>query len=139
MIGRNDWQYGGHYKFHKPRRDFPSFEGEDVHKWLYKCNQYFEIEEVPDAEKLKLASYYLDGMALYWHQNFMRSNGGRVVIWNEYVEAICRRFGGHKDPLEELKDLKQEGNLETYIKDFDILWNRAAIDERYALIFFLGG
>jgi hypothetical protein len=29
--------------------------------------------------------------------------------------------------------------LETYIKDFDILWNRAEIDERYALIFFLGG
>jgi hypothetical protein len=67
MIGKNDWQYGGHYKFHKPRRDFPAFEVEDVHKWLYKCNQYFEIEEVPDAEKLKLASYYLDGMALYWH------------------------------------------------------------------------
>ena len=139
MIGRNDWQYGGHYKFHKPKRDFPAFEGEDVHKWLYKCNQYFEIEEVPDAEKLKLASYYLDDMALYWHQNFMRSNGGRVVGWNEYVEAICGRFGGHKDPLEELKDLKQEGDLETYIKDFDILWNRAEIDERYALIFFLGG
>ena len=55
------------------------------------------------------------------------------------MEAICGRFGGHKDPLEELKDLKQEGNLETYIRDFDILWNRTEIDERYALIFFLGG
>nr|TKR68966.1 hypothetical protein D5086_0000309060 [Populus alba] len=137
MFGKNDWQYGGHYKFHKPRRDFPSFEGEDVHKWLYKCNQYFEIEEVPDADKLKLASYYLDDTALYWHQNFMRSNGDRVVTWSEYVEAICGRFGGHKDPLEELKDLKQDGELEAYIKDFDVLWNRAEIDERYALIFFL--
>ena len=73
---RNDWPQGGHSKFHKPRRDFPSFDGEDVHKWLYKCNQYFEMEEVPETEKLKLASYYLDGMTLYWHQNFMRSNGG---------------------------------------------------------------
>ena len=69
----------------------------------------------------------------------MRSNGDRVVTWSEYVEAICGRFGGYKDPLEELKDLKQEGELEAYIKDFDILWNRAEIDERYALIFFLGG
>jgi hypothetical protein len=34
-------------------RDFPSFEGEDVHKWLSKRNQYFEIEEVQEAEKLK--------------------------------------------------------------------------------------
>nr|TKS06826.1 hypothetical protein D5086_0000120230 [Populus alba] len=94
-------------------------------------------EEVLNAEKLKLASYYLDDMALYWHPNFMHSNSDKVVTWNEYVEAICERFGGHKDPLEELKDLKQEGELEVYIKDFDILWNRVEIDERYALIFFL--
>jgi hypothetical protein len=73
-------------------------------------------------------------MALYWHQNFMRSNGGRLVSWKEYVEAICGRFGGHKDPLEKLTDLKQEGDLETYIRDFDILWNRVEIDERYVLI-----
>ena len=26
------------YKIHKPRRDFSCFDGEDVHKWLYKCN-----------------------------------------------------------------------------------------------------
>ena len=29
--------------------------------------------------------------------------------------------------------------MKNYIKDFDILLNRAEIDERYALIFFLGG
>ena len=34
------------------------------------------------------------------------------------MEALYGRFGGHKDLLEELKDLKQEGDLETYIKDF---------------------
>jgi hypothetical protein len=31
---------------------------------------YFEIEEILEADKLKLATYYLDGMELYWHQNF---------------------------------------------------------------------
>ena len=79
------------------------------------------MEEVPEAEKLKLASYYLDGMTLYWHQNFMRSKCGQLVTWKEYVEGLCGRFGGHKEPLEELKDLKQEGDLETYIRNFDII------------------
>jgi hypothetical protein len=69
----------------------------------------------------------------------MHSKGGQIVTWKEYVEGLCGRFGGHKDPLEELKDLKQKGDLETYIRDFDILWNRAEIDERYALIFFIVG
>jgi hypothetical protein len=41
------------------------------------------------VEKVKLASFYLDGMVLYWHQNFTRSLGGRDVTWEEYIEALC--------------------------------------------------
>ena len=64
-----DWTGEGPptYRSRRPMRDFPSFEGEEVHKWLYKCNQYFDLEEIPETDKLKLASYYLDGLALYWH------------------------------------------------------------------------
>jgi len=69
----------------------------------------------------------------------MRSLGGRVVSWSEYVEALCCRFGGEKTPLEELIELKQKNDLETYIKDFDILSNRSEISEKNALVFFIGG
>lgn len=64
--------------------------------------------------------------------------GDQGVIWNEYIEVSQYRFGGQKDPLEELKDLEQEGNLEAYIQDFDMLWNIASITEKQALVFFLG-
>ena len=136
-----DWTREGPptYRSRRPRRDFPSFEGEEVHKWLYKCNQYFDLEEIPETDKLKLASYYLDGLALYWHQNYTRNLEGHEVTWAEYVDALCCRFGGQKDPLEELTEHKQEGDLEGYIRDFDMLWNRAQISEKQALVFFLGG
>jgi len=127
------------YRVHKPRRDFPCFDGEDVHKWLYKCNQYFDMEKIKETEKVKLASFYLDGMALYWHQNFTRSNWGRVATWEEYTEAVCGQFDGHQDPLEELIELRQISSLETYIQDFDVLWNKADISERQAMVFFIGG
>ena len=110
-----------------------------MHKWLYKCNQYFDLEEIPEAEKLKLTSYYLDGMALYWHQNYTRSLEGHELTWAEYVEDLCCRFGCQRNPLEELTEHRQEGDLEEYIKNFDELWNRAQISERQALVFFLGG
>ena len=113
-----------YYSIRRPKREFPVFKGNDVLKWIYKCNQYFDVEEVAEHDKLKLASYYLDGMALCWHQNYMRSLGGQIVPWPEYVEALCCRFGGERNPLEELIELKQKNDLETYIKDFDILWNR---------------
>ena len=48
-------------------------------------------------------------------------------------------LGDKKNPLEELIEYKQEGELEGYIKDFDILWNRAQISERQASVFFLRG
>jgi len=74
------------YKVHRPKHLFPVFGGDDVHRWLYKCNQYFEIE---DFEKLKLASYYLDDITLYWYQNFMRNLNNQRVSWDEYVKALC--------------------------------------------------
>ena len=91
------------------------------------------------AEKLKLASYYLDGMALYWHQNYTRNSEGHELTWAEYVDALCCRFWCQRDPLEELTEHKQEGDLEVYVRDFDVLWNRAHISEKQALVFFLGG
>jgi hypothetical protein len=110
-----------------------------VHKWLFKCTQYFEIKEVAASEKLQIASYYLDGVALYWHQNFLKNLGNQKSSWEDYVEAICYRFGGQQDPLEELMELKQRGELEEYIQDFDILWNKAEVSEKQALVIFLGG
>jgi hypothetical protein len=110
-----------------------------VHKWLFKCAQYFKIEEVATSEKLEIASYYLDGVALYWHQNFLKSLGNQKSSWEDYVETICYWFGGQQDPLEELMELKQRGELEEYIQDFDILWNKAEVSEKQALVIFLGG
>jgi hypothetical protein len=54
------------------------------------------------------------------------------------VEALCAKFGGQVDPLKELMDLRQTGNLEVYIQDFDILWNKAEINEKQVMIFFIG-
>jgi hypothetical protein len=70
---------------------------------------------------LRIASYYLESVALYWHQNFLRSAENQRATWEEYMEAISCQFERQQDPLEELMELKQQGNLEEYIQDFDIL------------------
>jgi hypothetical protein len=93
---------------------------------------------VVGSEKLQIASYYLDGVALYWYQNFMRSLGDQKTSWEDYIEAICYRFGGRQDPLKELMKLRQSGDLEEYIQDFDIFWSKAKINEKQALVIFLG-
>nr|TKS06531.1 hypothetical protein D5086_0000121690 [Populus alba] len=49
-----------YYSIRRPKREFPVFEGNNVLKWIYKCNQYFDVEEVAEHDKHKLASYYLE-------------------------------------------------------------------------------
>ena len=44
-----------------------------------------------------------------------------------------------RNPLKELIELKQKNNLETYIKDFNILYNRSKISKKNALVFFVWG
>jgi hypothetical protein len=41
--------------------------------------------------------------------------------------------------MKDLIDLKQVRTLESYIHDFDVLWNKAGIGERQALVIFLEG
>jgi len=52
---------------------------------------------------------------------------------------VLQVWGGGTNLLEELIELKQKNDLETYIKDFDILWNRSEISEKNTLVFFIGG
>jgi hypothetical protein len=72
--------------------------------WLYRCTQYFEIEDIAYSRKLQITSYYIDGIALYWHQKNFRSFGNQRATWEEYVEAICHRFEGQQDPLKDLME-----------------------------------
>lgn len=73
-------------KTHKPRLDFSNFDGVEVHKWLYRCNQYFDIKKTEKSKRLKLASYYLRwynlilALKLYEKFRWSRSN----------MRGVCR-------------------------------------------------
>lgn len=47
--------------------DFPHFEGRAVDGSSPKCNQLFELDEVPADLKIQIAVIHLDGPALHWH------------------------------------------------------------------------
>ncbi|PKH89637.1 hypothetical protein CRG98_049918, partial [Punica granatum] len=91
--------------------EFPRFSGEGVREWLYRCEQFFEVDMTPDDVKVKLVAIHLEGRALQWYQAYVRSLGveGKAVIWSEYVTAVVSRFGdsGYEDPMADLKNLRQ--------------------------------
>ncbi|GJS23051.1 hypothetical protein Tco_0451683 [Tanacetum coccineum] len=59
------------------------FGGDDVKGWIYKCEQFFKVDNVPDEQKVPLISIHLFDIALMWHRQFMR-------LW----ERDCTLFKG---------------------------------------------
>nr|GEY34178.1 hypothetical protein [Tanacetum cinerariifolium] len=52
--------------------EFPKFDGDDVLSWLYRVNNFFDMDNIVDEQKIRLVSMHMFGKALNWHQHFMR-------------------------------------------------------------------
>lgn len=77
--------------------------------WLYKCDQFFDVDATLEDAKVRLASIYLEGRALQWYQVYMKGRLTKsTLIWEEYVQALSTRFGQelYDDPMAELNGLK---------------------------------
>jgi len=132
----------GNFNFSRLSRvDFPRFDGEDVQGWVYRCEQFFEVEGTPGNLKVRVASIQLTGKALIWHQSFMKGRNGVWPGWDEYKGAMAARFGiqPFDDPLAELMKLKQQGTVEQYQESFDALLNRVELPISHAVSCFLSG
>jgi len=80
---------------------------------------FFEVGNIGEDMKVRVASIHLSDKALQWHQSFMKSrSGGEWPLWAEYKVAILSRFGAKPldDPLDELMKLRQTGSVEQYQK-----------------------
>ncbi|XP_071687166.1 uncharacterized protein [Rutidosis leptorrhynchoides] len=118
--------------------EFPRFDGSDVKEWLYRCRQFFEIDNLEDEEKIRIVSIHLYKKALTWHQQFIKLNG--QVDWEVYEQAILKRFGTTiEDPMAELKNLRQTGSIDSYYEEFEALLNKVELTVKQAVSLFLGG
>ncbi|GJZ16700.1 hypothetical protein Tco_0552823 [Tanacetum coccineum] len=72
-----------------------------------QANQFEDwqnIDNTPNEEKLKIVSVHLSDKALLWHRQFLSVNGENVG-WEVYKNAIIQRFGSiFKDPMSALKN-----------------------------------
>ena len=120
--------------------DFPRFDGTELRSWLYKCNQFFQLDDVKDPQRVRLAAIHLEGKALLWHQTYIKRCHNIAPPWDKYVEDITVRFGElYDDPMADLKALKQSGSVQDYHDTFDALASRLNLPEEYLLSCYLGG
>jgi hypothetical protein len=79
-----------HYATRISKIDFPRFDGKKMKEWLYKCDQFFALDATPDDSRVRLASIHLEGPALQWHVNYMKSKFNTYPSWTEYVIDVTQ-------------------------------------------------
>ena len=108
--------------------------------WVYKSEQYFEYNHVPQVQRVPLASFHLEGIALQWHRWMAKFQG--PLTWEELTKAILLRFGptDFEDPSEALSRLRQTTTIATYQEEFEKLSHQVdGLPEPFLIICFIAG
>lgn len=78
--------------------DIPRFDGKDPLNWIFKINQFFEYHHTAEDQRMRLASFYMEGEALTWFQ-WMHANG-QLLSWQRFLYDLELRFAPsqYEDP-----------------------------------------
>ncbi|KAL5705175.1 hypothetical protein ACHQM5_023513 [Ranunculus cassubicifolius] len=100
---------------------FPQFSGIDPTSWIYRAEKYFEFQKISPNQRVQLASFHLEGIALQWHRWITKFKG--PLTWDDFTKALLRRFGptDYDDPSEALSRLKQTSTVDVYQDEFELL------------------
>jgi len=104
--------------------EVPRFDGKDPLGWIFKITQFFDYQGVSDAERLTVASFYMEGPALCWFQ--WMSRNGFLTSWQAMLQALETRFAPsyYDDPYGALFKIQQRGTVNEYLSEFERLANR---------------
>lgn len=87
-----------------------------MNEWLYKAEQFFNIDHTMEGAKFKLLLIHFNGNTIKYFQSFLKTREGergRLLLWSDFVEALMSRFVEQmfEDPIIELMKQKQMSSL----------------------------
>ncbi|KAF8397183.1 hypothetical protein HHK36_016090 [Tetracentron sinense] len=121
--------------------EFPRFDGTDPISWINEAERFLKFHQIPPAQRVTIASFYLEKEARQWYY-WLEQYYGDGVPWRLFTESLISRFGPTKydDFSIALKNLKQTGPLREYQMEFERLTSRLTnIPSENLLSFFIGG
>jgi len=142
--GRSHHRDQGHHQEAKPKFSYvkvPSFNGDSDPNvyldWEAKCEQIFDVHEVHDNQRVRIASLeFLDYALKWWHgvvKDIIYNKGPPMDSWNSLKERMRLRFVPphfRKDLMLKLQRL-QQGTLsvDAYYKELETILLKLEIYE----------
>ncbi|RVW74045.1 hypothetical protein CK203_056398 [Vitis vinifera] len=89
--GENIWPFSSKIA----KLEFSRFSGDDPTEWLNRVDQFFEFQEIAADQKVRLASFHLEGEANQLWQWFRKAftEGQRSISWEAFEDEVRARFG----------------------------------------------
>ena len=97
--------------FHRPKLDFPRFNGDDLTGWIYREEKYFIMHNTFDVNKFPLASFHLEHEALQWFRWYIKAHA--EPNWTDFSQLLLQQFGpsAFDDFIGALTKLRQTGTV----------------------------
>ncbi|KAJ4780790.1 polyprotein [Rhynchospora pubera] len=118
-----DTNFQGH-RITLPKLDFPSFNGTEILTWVEDSEFYFEVFQIPEIYKTRLAITHFQGDARSWYRGFIINKPDPP--WPVLVEEVKARFtiDGSDNPLELFRKVVHTGSIDEYIRSFERMKSR---------------
>lgn len=104
-----------------PPMEFPQFDGRNPKMWQRRCENYFELYNVPTHMWIKMATMNFIHSAAFWLHSV--EDSVRNCTWKELCHAVNHRF--HRDQhnflVRQFFHISQIGSVPEYIEQFDDL------------------
>ncbi|KAJ7949633.1 Ty3/gypsy retrotransposon protein [Quillaja saponaria] len=121
--------------------EFPKFDGDNLRTWIFKSQEFFEVDQTPEEMKVQIAAMHFGEKASEWYQGFLEERDMIRPSWNVLLQELQIRFQCNilTRPVIALKNLKQLGGIDEYNEQFESLMNRCAMTREVMLDHYLGG
>jgi len=114
-----------------PPLDFPKFDGTNPKIWVKRCETYFDIYEVPDYYRVKLAIMNFTNSAAFWIQSIEMDV--KTLSWEDLCQSVVDRFerDQYNHVVRQFFHLKQTSTVAEYVEQFDELVHQLLAHDPY--------
>ena len=106
---------------HIPKIDMRKFDGKDPATWILQMEQFFDLNNVQNTQKVRMATLYLEPNQFVWYQWLCSRK--QVITWAIFTEELVAHYEDTKSNtfFSQLISLKQKGSIMEHIEEFQKL------------------
>lgn len=114
-----------------PHIEFPRFDGSHPKIWVKRCENFFDVYEVPEALKVKFALINFTSSAAFWMQSIEVNL--RQLGWEDLCKVVVSRFerDQHNQVVRQFFHIKQTASVAEYVESFDELVHQLLTHDPY--------